>query len=108
MNTKFRVKKPAVIEAMQWDGTTAGATSLINWVLGAGGTVGYACSDPGRCAENDGDTPHHITLRTLEGVTRVGLGDWIVRGADGGFSSCSPDAFTSMYEPVPDLAEEAP
>lgn len=108
MITKFRAKKPAVVEAQQWDGTANGATSVINWVLNEGGTAGYVCSDPGRCAENDGDTPHSIRLRTLEGVTRVGLGDWIIRGTDGGFSSCSPDAFVAMYEPVPDLAEEAP
>jgi hypothetical protein len=96
---KFR-KKPVVIEAMQWDGTAAGATPVVDWILDHGGTAVYACSDPARCEGTDGDTPHWIRIHTLEGVMRAGLRDWIIRGVQGEFYPCRGDIFDATYEPV--------
>lgn len=96
---RFR-KRPIEIEARQWDGTADGATSVINWVLRGGGTATYSCSDPGRCAETEGDTPHAIEIRTLEGTMRAGLDDWIIKGVHGEFYPCRDDIFRATYEAV--------
>ena len=99
---KFR-KKPVVIEAMQWTGVAESATPIINWILteGAeGSTATYICSDPDRCTENSGDSPHFIRIRTLEGDMDATLGDWIIRGVQGEFYPCKPDIFDATYEAV--------
>jgi hypothetical protein len=100
---KFR-KKPVEIEAMQWDGTADGATQIIEWIHSYGSTATYTCSDPDRCAETNGDTPHAISIRTLEGTMRADLGDWIIREPfptdDRKFYPCKPDIFAATYERV--------
>jgi len=97
---KFR-KKPVEIDAMQWDGTAAGSRSIIEWILGGGKSASYRCADPNRCAENDGDSPHWIVIRTLEGDMSASVGDWIIRGVQGEFYPCKPDIFEATYERVP-------
>lgn len=96
---KFR-KLPIEIDAMQWDGTADGATRIIDWILANGSTATYVCSDPDRCADTDGDTPHSIAIRTLEGTMTAQPGDWIIRGVKGEFHPCRADIFTETYEPV--------
>ncbi|MEU3161998.1 hypothetical protein ACPCAJ_21175 [Streptomyces griseoincarnatus] len=97
--TKYR-KRPVEIEAEQWDGTAEGATRIVDWILSHGSTATYTCSNPERCAEHDGDTPHSIAIRTLEGTMRADLGDWIIRGVQGEFYPCKPDIFATTYEPA--------
>ena len=80
-------KKPVVIEAMQWDGTAAGATPIIDWVLQGGGTARYH------------DTC--IAIDTLEGTMLAGPGDWIIRGVQGEHYPCKPDIFDLTYEATP-------
>ncbi|MGG1598049.1 hypothetical protein [Paenibacillus naphthalenovorans] len=41
-----------------------------------------------------------ILIRTLEGVMRAELGDWIIRGVKGEVYPCKPDVFEATYEPV--------
>lgn len=91
-------KKPVEIDAVQWDGTAEGATSIIDWILSSGHTATFACSDPDRCAATDRDAPHTIQVHTLEGAMTATLGDWIVRGVKGEFYPCRDDIFTATYE----------
>jgi len=98
---KFR-KKPVEIEAMQWDGTAEGTTQIIDWILSYGGTARYWCSDPRRCAETGGDSPHAIFIETLEGLITVGLLDQVIKGVKNEFYPCKPDIFEATYEPVED------
>jgi hypothetical protein len=95
-------KKPVEIEAMQWDGTAAGATTIIDWVLSNGGSASYICSDTDRCVATRGDCPHWIQVRTPGLLTPmlVHLDEWIVRGADGEFFPSKPDFFADTYEEV--------
>ena len=44
--------------------------------------------------------PEHIRIKTLEGVMKAGLGDWIIRGVSGEFYPCKPCIFAATYEPV--------
>lgn len=93
-------ERPVEIDAMQWDGTAEGATRIIDWIHSSGSTANYTCSNPDRCAENDGDTPHSIAIRTLEGTMHANLGDWIIKGVVGEFYPCRDDIFAATYEPV--------
>ena len=40
------------------------------------------------------------TIRTLEGMMRAELGDWIIRGIKGELYPCKPDIFEATYERV--------
>lgn len=93
-------KLPVEIEAVQWDGTADGATPIIDWILSSGSTATYICSNPDRCSENDGDTPHSISIRTLEGDMIASVGDWIIRGVKDEFYPCRDDIFRATYEAV--------
>lgn len=96
---QFR-KKPVEIEAVQWDGTAEGATPIIDWILNSDATATYRCSNPDRCAENDGDTLHVIQIHTLEGDMTASIGDWIIKGVAGEFYPCRDDIFRATYEAV--------
>ena len=37
-------------------------------------------------------------IRTLEGVMRANLGDWIIRGTEGELYPCKPSVFERKYE----------
>lgn len=102
-------KRPVEIEAVRWDGTAAGATPIINWILSEGSTATYRCSDPDRCVslEVEGETPHSLVIHTLEGAMTASPGDWIIRGVQGEFYPCKPDIFAATYEPVADAEEAA-
>lgn len=93
-------KKPVTITAMQWDGTHSSASEIINWINDNDGTATYVCSDAERCEKFDGDCPHHIAIRTLEGTMSATLRDWIIRGVQGEFYPCKPDIFAATYEAV--------
>lgn len=85
-------KKPVEIEAMQWDGTAAGATPIINWVLAGDGTARY----------DDASSEHgeHIAIDTLEGTMRAVVGDFIIRGVESEFYPCKPDIFAKTYDAI--------
>ena len=79
---KYR-KKPIVIEAFQWPAVTPG------WFLDAR-KAGLATPDTeGGCA-----------IKTLEGIMRADIGDWIIRGVKGEIYPCKPDIFAATYDPV--------
>jgi hypothetical protein len=116
-------KKPVVVEARQWDGSAAGATPIIDWILADGGTGRYVdhpptlhsvrCRCDGRgvvpgknqamqCPETQptGGTPSTLNIDTLEGTMTVSVGDWIIRGVQGEFYPCKPHIFEATYEPA--------
>ena len=79
---KFR-KKPVVIEAWQFDGSSASAQPLLSF----SGAITF---------HGDG----YLTIKTLEGEMRADAGDWIIHGVQGEFYPCKPDIFEKTYEPV--------
>ena len=95
MPLKYR-KKPVEIEAMQWDGTAAGATPIINWVLSQGGTARYH--------EDDDAHVEHLRIDTLEGTMRADVGDFIIRGVEGEFYPCKPEIFAKTYDAVEEVS----
>jgi hypothetical protein len=87
---KFR-KKPVVIEAMLVPNTDNPLEigKLVGW-FNAHGFSDWEVADSGQC----------LHLRTLEGVMRADIGDWIIRGVNGEFYPCKPDIFAKTYEKV--------
>lgn len=96
-------KKPVVIEAMQFAGTTAEIHVVYQWV--EKNTQGsYDTNDPSGEVPASGVSIDAATgfmvIATLEGEMQAKLGDWIIRGVQGEFYPCKPDIFEATYEPV--------
>ena len=88
---KFR-KKPVVIEAMRFDGTSTGAWEIVRW---AGPT-----SNVEHIQTSNRDHPHVIRIETFERIHRAMKGDWVIKGIKGVFYPCKPDIFEATYEAV--------
>ena len=96
---KYR-KRPVEVEAVQWQGTAATATPIIDWVLRGGGTARY--HEPESLGDGVGDwnANHRLAITTLEGTMWASPSDWIIRGVKGEFYPRKPDIFDATYEPV--------
>jgi hypothetical protein len=88
---KFR-QKPIVIEAMQFEtNNEAGSPQMdavCNWA-----NQGRAPEDC-YCWHNGTS----IFVKTLEGIMRAEVSDWIIRGVKGELYPCKPDIFIATYE----------
>ena len=80
------VKKPVVIEAIQYDG--ANITEIETFVGEKLPTI----------MASDVDT--RLVLPTLEGDMKVSKGDYVIKGIKGEFYPCKPDIFKSTYNEV--------
>lgn len=78
---KFR-KRPVIIEAVQHLGTIESNNKIA-------GLMGVAEFLEGK-----------VIIKTLEGVMKADVGDWIIKGVNGEFYPCKPDIFEKTYEPV--------
>ncbi|QHO91943.1 hypothetical protein CWT12_12350 [Actinomyces sp. 432] len=79
-------KKPVTIDAIQYDGSLAGALDILDW-------IGDAAS-----AERDDDG--NLVIHTLEGDMTVDWGDCVIRGVQGEFYPCKPGIFAATYQPA--------
>lgn len=82
---KYR-KKPVVIEAIRVKGSLEEPYLTVpSWAL-----------DPRIEWFTDG----HADIRTLEGLMRADVGDWIIKGVRGELYPCKHDIFLETYEAV--------
>lgn len=86
---KYR-KKPVVIDAVCWDGTSRADAELRE--IGNGGR------DYSRRADSLKD--ECLVIHTLEGDMTASLGDYIIRGIKGELYPCKPGIFEATYERV--------
>lgn len=86
---KFR-KKPVVIEAVKFRGSTTQVGALKKWIREGTYTEPTVVTS---------DITSFV-IDTLEGLMRVKAGDWVIRGVQGEFYPCKPDIFTATYEPT--------
>ena len=70
------MKKPVVIEAVQWDGNTE---PMLDFCKGI--------------EFRDGE----LYIQTLEGQMHASKGDFIIKGVQGEFYPCKPDIFELSY-----------
>ena len=82
------VKKPVVIEAIQYDG--ANITEVENFVGRKLPTV----------ISSNEDT--QLVVSTLEGDMKVSKKDYVIKGVNGEFYPCKPDIFEKTYDVVED------
>ena len=80
------VKKPVVIEAIQYDG--ANITEVENFVGGKLPTV----------MNSNKDT--QLVVSTLEGYMKISKKDYVIKGVNGEFYPCKPDVFEKTYDVV--------
>jgi hypothetical protein len=90
--SKYR-KKPVVIEAIQFHGSSTAAYDIQQWI--AGGDP----PKPGGMHTADVVT---LKIETLEGTMKAQPGDYIIKGVQGEFYPCKPDIFEATYEAVTD------
>lgn len=84
MTVKKFVKKPVVVEAMQY---TDHPAPILDWLGNA------------LCQLDDSG----LVIQTTGGAARVFSGDWIIKGAHGEMCPpCPSDTFKTTYEPVDD------
>lgn len=81
MKAKY-IKKPVVIEAIQFTGSHESAFEIQKW----GGEATIDVAD------------HGLYIDTLEGRMHVAIGDYVIRGVRGEFYSCREDIFEETYE----------
>ncbi len=85
---KFR-KRPVVIEAVQYEYTTASNVAKVQ----------AFCPT----AEWDGNA-NQFVIPTLEGDHRASVGDWIIKGVAGEFYPIRADIFEATYEAVEEVS----
>jgi len=83
-------RRPVEVDAMRWDGTAAGATPIIDWVLAKGSTARYH--------DDDGGLPAHIVVEAALRTFRVGVGDFVVLTEEAGFRMIPATVFGAMFE----------
>ncbi len=80
------VKKPVVIEAIQYDG--ANITEIETFVGGKLPTV----------MNSNKDT--QLVVSTLEGDMKISKKEYVIKGVNGEFYPCKPDVFEKTYDVV--------
>ena len=85
MEVKKYVKKPIVIEAIQYTGENT--EDVINFITNRHCTI-----------LND----KRILSNTLEGNIEASPNDYIIKGVQGEFYPCKPDIFKSTYDLITD------
>jgi len=84
---RFR-RKPVEVDAMQWDGTHAGARAIREAFGNDVKPVPFKTHCALACVTADG------------GFIQVEPGDWVVRNGDGSLSPMNAKAFAGAYEQV--------
>lgn len=86
---KKYVKKPVVIEAVEWTGTNIDEIKEF---------CKNACDIDVRDRGESVIIGQKITIHTLEGDMKASKGDYIIKGVNGEFYPCKPDVFAKTYE----------
>lgn len=115
------VKKPIVIEAVQWNGenleeliTFLGGADTRNDYFGnlfiTGKNFVYGSIDPKSVCTNvimtqfcqlpQSTITIGLTIKTLEGDMTASVGDYIIKGIKGEYYPCKPDIFEQSYDPA--------
>lgn len=76
------VKKPVVVEAVQWIGDNFAEIHALS---------------PNAGITESGD---NLLIETREGTMMADLRDWVIRGVAGEVYPCKPDIFAATYEEV--------
>lgn len=100
---RFR-KLPVVIQAFKFEGVADvvhGVAIVSDGGTGEPNDIGWFmdAQAEGEITVHQGD-PGHLSIRTLEGVMRADVGDWIIKGVEGEIYACKDVVFRQTYEPA--------
>lgn len=87
------VKKPVVIEAIQWNGTNL--REVIDFTGLHPSAEKWTWEEYEAVVAAEG-----LKIFTLEGSLKATVGDMIIKGVHGEFYPCKPDIFEATYDPV--------
>lgn len=76
-------KKPVVVEFELYDGTAESVHRIIDMY---GKTKGI------------NNTPEGLYITTMEGITKINKGDYVILGTKGELHPCKPDIFQDTYD----------
>ena len=101
------IKRPVIIEAMQFDGSEESFSRISTWVketqesLGRQGFKGVRglWIDKGATLLKK---PVRLQIKTLDGNVTAQINDWVIKGTTNEFYPCRPQIFTEIYERVND------
>lgn len=79
-------KKPVVIDAVKYHGSSAEERLIIEWLRGS--------STPAEVIDGV------LIIKTLEGNMTVSVGDFVIRGIKGEAYPCKPDIFLALYDGI--------
>ncbi len=99
---KYRMK-PITIEAKQFPDAGPDQSDIAEWVEENGGKLNLydgAIADKVKTSTEAVWRWKWGSIKTLEGLIHVNIGDWIIKGVKGEFYSCKPDIFEATYEKV--------
>jgi hypothetical protein len=91
-NTNKYRKKPVVVRAWEFDGTTDSLPQMNH--------TAHKLWYRGYERVNDQHFPPTVVVRTLEGDMTAQVGDYIIEGVNGELYPCKPDIFEKTYEKV--------
>ncbi len=92
MIAKYR-KKPVEVEACQWKGDNLEEImKFLNSEFKYNKDNTYYYTDK-FLYDEDG-----LIIRTLEGLMKASIGDYIIKGVNGEYYPCKPDIFKKTYE----------
>jgi hypothetical protein len=98
---KRYIKKPVIIEAIQWTGKNLREViDFTGWHPSA--SERWTWEEYYEIVEE-----HGLKIFTLEGSYIASIGDFIIKGVSGEFYPCKPDIFVKTYEDVADVREYA-
>ena len=92
---KYR-KKPVIIEAIQFDGSTNSVERIKDW---SEHLIEFFAAE----RVNQTIYPSFLVIPTLEGNMTASVNDWVIKGIKGEFYPCKPDIFEGTYELVKEL-----
>lgn len=92
---KYR-KKPVVIEAVRFDGSSISADMISLW----------SDKKVWQNTSGFGEFLGSLSINTLEGVMTASKGDYIIRGVKGEYYPCKPDIFEATYEKVDENTQQ--
>jgi hypothetical protein len=90
------IKKPIVIEAMQWDGKNH--RDMYEFL--GGSKEEYLTTEGDNFYIDHGKVTGGLVIKTLEGEHLASIGDFIIKGVNGEYYPCKPDIFEKTYEAV--------
>ena len=86
------IKKPVVVEAIQFTGRYPN-TAHVSLFVGYDGIEVLGTDDDGQ---------RYAEIKTLEGTMTAREGDYIIKGVQGEVYPCKPDIFEATYRDFPD------